>query len=179
MISNFDIERICRKLKLPIIGVFSKDKLPQKRDIGSYYINLQDSDEGDGTHWTIAVIYNDDERETETITTIRENATSRGETKNGERVYRVGALYFDPFGVDMPREVNNFLSPFKPIPYNNRQIQGLRQSECGWYCIACDYSLHHKQYDETYLKDFEKFIALWSDNPATNLKMLKSLFHPL
>lgn len=169
MISNFDIERICRELKLPIIGVFSKDKLPQKREIGSYYINLQDSADGDGTHWTIAIIYSDDERETETITT----------TKNGERVFRIGALYFDPFGVDMPREVNEFLSPFKPIPYNNRQIQGLRQTECGWYCIACDYSLHHKQHSDTYLEDFEKFIALWSDKPTNNLKMLKALFRPL
>lgn len=169
MISNFDIERICRKLDLPLIGVFSKDKLPSERKIGSYYVNLQDSNDGDGTHWVMFKIYSDDERDEENITT----------TKDGERVYRVGAIYFDPFGVDMPREVNHFLAPFKPIPYNSRQIQGIRQTECGWYCIACDYSLEHKQHSDTYLEDFQKFISFWSDKPSTNLKMLKTLFRPL
>jgi hypothetical protein len=168
MISNFDIERICRKLELPLVGVFSKDKLPAERKIGSYYVNLQDSADGDGTHWTMFKIYSDDERENENITTLGK-----------ERVHRVGALYFDPFGVDMPKEVSDFLSPFKPIPYNTRQIQGLRQTECGWYCLACDYSLEHKQHSDTYLDDYSKFLAYWSDKPATNLKMLKSLFRPL
>jgi hypothetical protein len=169
MLSNFDIERICRKLDLPIVGVYSKDKLPSDKKIGSYYVNLQDSNEGDGTHWTMFKIYSDDEREIENITT----------TKKGERVHRVGALYFDPFGVDMPKEVSDFLAAFKPIPYNTRQIQGIRQTECGWYCIACDYSLEEKQHSDTYLDDFDKFISFWSDKPTTNLKMLKSLFRPL
>jgi len=169
MLSNFDIERIAKKLELPIVGVFSKDKLPKERKIGSYYINLQDHDDGDGTHWIFAKIYSDDEREEETITT----------DKKGNRVYRVGALYFDPYGLDMPKEVADFLSPFKPIPYNNRQIQGLTQTECGWFCLSCDYSLEHKQHGDTYLEDYEKFLSMWSDKPATNLKLLKALFKPL
>jgi hypothetical protein len=169
MLSNLDIEKICHKLKLPIIGVFSKDELPKEKKIGSYYINLQNHNEGDGTHWVLAKIYCDDEREDETIAV----------DKKGKRVYRCGALYFDPFGLDMPKEVSEFLSPFKPIPYNNRQIQGLTQTECGWYCIACDFSLETKQNEETYLQDYEKFLSLWSDKPKTNLQYLKSLFKPL
>jgi hypothetical protein len=170
MLSNFDIEKICRKLDLPIIGVFSKDLLPKERKIGSYYVNLQNHDEGEGTHWVLAKIYSDDEREN-----IEHIATN----KKGKQVYRVGALYFDPFGLDMPKEVEEFLSPFKPIPYSNRQIQGLKQEECGWYCIGCDYSLEHKQDEDTYLDDYNKFITLWSDKPATNLRYLKALFKPL
>lgn len=170
MLSNFDIEKICRKLKLPIVGVFSKDQLPKEHKVGSYYINLQNSNEGNGTHWVLAKIYCDDERNNiETIAT----------DKKGKRKYRCGALFFDPFGLDMPKEVSEFLSPFKPIPYSNRQIQGLRQEECGWYCISCDYSLEYKQNDETYKEDFEKFISLWSDEPSKNLKILKALFKPL
>lgn len=170
MISNFDIERICKKLDLPLVGVFSKDTLPTERKIGSYYINLQNHNEGEGTHWVLAKIYCDDERkEQETIAV----------DKKGKRVYRCGAIYFDPFGVDMPKEVERFLEPFKPIPFNTRHIQNIRSEVCGWYCIACDYALEQKQNGETYLDDFEKFIALWSDEPTRNLKILKAFFKPL
>jgi len=169
MLSNFDIERICRKLDLPLICVCMKNELPKERKIGSYYVNLQNSDDGDGTHWTLVKIYSDDEREE--METIAVN--------NGKRVYRSGALYFDPFGVDMPKEVEEFLKPFKPIPYNNRHIQNIRSDSCGWYCLACDYALEHKQFTDTYLNDFEKFLSLWSDEPQKNLTILKSLFKPL
>jgi hypothetical protein len=165
MLSNFDIERICRKLDLPIVGVFSKDELQyQHKRIGSYYINMQNSNEGEGTHWVLAKIYDDD---------------SRDEENDKKEVHKVGALFFDPFGIDMPKEVEEFLSPFKPIPYNNRQIQSINTSQCGWYCISCDYALEHKSHSDTYLEDFEKYIALWSDEPSKNLKLLKSFFKPL
>jgi hypothetical protein len=170
MISNFDIEKICSKLDLPIVGVFNKDTLPPERAIGSYYINLQNHDDGDGTHWVFAKIYSDDQRKAEEII-----ATDR----EGTQVVRCDALYFDPFGVDMPQEVAEFLKPFKPIPFNNRQIQNIRSEVCGWYCLACDYCLEHKQHSKSYLEDYEKFLALWDDRPNKNLPILKSLFRPL
>jgi hypothetical protein len=89
------------------------------------------------------------------------------------------ALWFDPFGLDMPREIESYLEDYKPIPYSNRQIQGISQTECGWYCLACDYSLEHKQDADTYLEDFEKFLSLWSDKPSTNLRYLKAIFKPI
>jgi hypothetical protein len=170
MIRNFDIEKICGKLDLPLIGVFNKDLLPNERKVGSYYINLQNHNDGDGTHWVLAKIYSDDERDKEEII-----ATNR----RGERVIRCNALYFDPFGIDMPQEVERFLKPFKPIPFNNRQIQNIKSEVCGWYCLGCDYSLEHKQHSDTYLEDYEKFLALWDDNPNKNMGLLKSLFKPL
>lgn len=164
MLTNFDIERIANKLKLPIVGVFSKDTLPSKRSIGSYYINMENKNDGDGTHWVLAKIYDDDNRD---------------EDDNMKEVHKVGALYFDPFGLDMPKEIERFLSPFKPIPFNNRQIQSINTTQCGWYCLSCDYALEHKQNDETYLEDYEKYLALWSDRPEQNLRLLKSFFKPL
>jgi hypothetical protein len=155
MLSNFDIERIAKKTDLPIVGVFSKDRLPKKHQIGSYYINLQNFNDGDGTHWCLMKIYKDN---------------SKSKPK---------ALWFDPFGLDMPREIEEYLEDYKPIPYSNRQIQGISQTECGWYCLACDYSLEQKDDKETYLEHFEKFLSLWSDKPATNLKYLKALFKPI
>ena len=62
MLSNFAIERIASKLDLPIVGVFSKDELKDKpRILGSYYINMMDSDKTDGegnngSHWIFAKI---------------------------------------------------------------------------------------------------------------------------
>lgn len=169
MLSNFDIERICRKLKLPIVGVFSKDKLPEERTIGSYYINLQNHNDGNGTHWVMAKIYCDDEREIETVAV----------DSKGKRLHRCGALYFDPFGIGMPREVEEFLKPFKPIAYSTRHIQNVNTSQCGWFCILCDYTLEHKQDTESYLDDFEKFLNMWDDKQTKNLELLKSYFKPL
>ena len=65
MLTNFDIERICKKLDLPIIGVFSKNQLLNiKRQVGSYYINLMEDDKVDedgnnGSHWVMCKIYSD------------------------------------------------------------------------------------------------------------------------
>jgi len=164
MLSNFDIERIALKAELPIVGVFSKDKLPKRHQIGSYYINLQNFNDGDGTHWCLMKIYNDGDLDEHKI---------KGRTPHTK------ALWFDPFGLDMPREIEEYLEDYKPIPYSNRQIQGISQTECGWYCLACDLSLERKDDKETYLEHFEKFLSLWSDKPSTNLKYLKALFKPL
>ena len=164
MLSNFDLEELCQKLDLPLIGVFNKDQLPYEREVGSYYINMQDHDDGDGTHWTLAKIYCDDERD---------------DSQKTNKPKGCGALYFDPFGIDMPIEVADFLSPFKPIAWNNRQIQNVNSTACGYYCLYCDYVLEHKQYDTTYLGDYERFLTMWDEDPLKNLALLKKFMKPL
>jgi hypothetical protein len=169
MLTNFDIERIAKKLDLPIIGVFSKNELYNtKRKIGSYYINLMDNDKTDaegnnGSHWVFAKIYSDDDRD----------------EAEGDNHKVCNALYFDPFGFGMPKAVSSFLSPFKPIYCNNREIQNINSTQCGWYCLACDYALEHHQEGKTYLDDYVKFLNMWSDNPKKNLAILKEFFKPL
>lgn len=170
MLTNFDIKRICKKLELPIVGVYSKNELYNiPRKIGSYYINLMDDDKTDvegnnGSHWVLAKIYSDDDRE------------DAEETENHKVC---NALYFDSFGFGMPKAVSSFLKPFKPVYCNNREIQNIDSSQCGWYCIACDYSLEYYQDSDSYLGDYEKFLNLWSDNPRKNLAILKRFFKPL
>lgn len=51
MLTNIELEDICHSLHIPLVGVFSKDKLPRRAQPGGYIINLQDSGEGTGTHW--------------------------------------------------------------------------------------------------------------------------------
>jgi hypothetical protein len=52
-LSNVDLEEYARKYKLPLVGVFSKDQLPDKVQVGSYYVNMQNSDDGSGSHSTV------------------------------------------------------------------------------------------------------------------------------
>jgi hypothetical protein len=169
MLTNFDIERICKKLDLDIVGVYSKDELKdQKRQLGGYYINLANSDQ-EGTHWTFFYIYSDDDRWVDSDDELSSNSDYK----------KTNALYYDCFGIGMPKEVSEFLKPFKPIPCNNREIQNITTSECGWYCISLHYSLEHKKNGQTYLEDFEKYLEMWNDDPKKNLKILRAFFKPL
>jgi hypothetical protein len=165
MLSSYDIEVLCDKLELPLVGVYSKDKLPKEREVGSYYINLQNDADGDGTHWVLAKIYCDKERE--------ENKVRE------EKDLICNALYFDPFGISPPIEVVEFLKPFKPIAINTKQIQSINTSQCGWYCVLCDYTLEHQKYFPTYERDYKAFINSWSSNPIENLANLKNRFKKL
>lgn len=164
MITNFDIEELSNRLDLPLIGIVNKDRLETlPKTLGSYYINMQNYDDGDGTHWVYARLYCDDDRDSD----------------NEEEYRLVKCLYFDPFGLDMPKEVEEYFGEFKPIAYSKKQIQNVKSTQCGWYCVACDYELTHRPINETYLEDYEDFLDIWSDEPNENLRLLKSYFKPL
>ena len=54
-LSNFDIIKIIEDMKLSHVfgGVYSKDQLPTLQRNKFYIINLQDSEAGKGSHWTV------------------------------------------------------------------------------------------------------------------------------
>ena len=54
-LSNFDIIKIIEDMKLSHIfgGVYSKNEIPTLERNKFYIINLQDSDAGNGSHWTV------------------------------------------------------------------------------------------------------------------------------
>ena len=161
-LTNFDLHRLCKRMDLPIVGVFSKDELePIPHQIGTYYINMSDAHEA-GTHFVCFKIVCDEDRD-----------NYKGK-KNKEKVCE--AIYFDSFGIDMPIEVANYLKNFRPIAYSNRHIQNIHSDVCGWYCLLFDYALEHKQMDSSYVEDYERFLNNWSDNTITNTKLLKSIF---
>jgi hypothetical protein len=58
-LSIFDIIKIIDDMKLSHVfgGVYSKDQLPSLERNKFYSINLQDSDAGNGTHWTVFFYY--------------------------------------------------------------------------------------------------------------------------
>ena len=61
-LTNFDLHRLCKRMDLPIVGVFSKDELePIPQQIGTYYINMNDAQEA-GTHFVSFKIVCDQDR---------------------------------------------------------------------------------------------------------------------
>jgi hypothetical protein len=140
--SNIDLEDMAGRLKLNLVGVYSKDELPDKIQVGSYIINLQDSTEGNGTHWTLIMVFD-----------------------------RKNALYFDAFGQIFPKEVGVFLKNYKPIPYSNRIIQDVDSNRCGLYCIACMHYMSRIRRKEM-LEQYDDFLNLFRGNPKQNDKIL-------
>lgn len=59
MLTNYDLQERCQLLAIPLNGVFSKDQLPPTLQPGGYIINLQDHDEGFGTHWVALAVKSD------------------------------------------------------------------------------------------------------------------------
>jgi len=140
--SNIDLEDMADRLKLNLVGVYSKDELPDKIQVGSYIINLQNSTEGNGTHWTLIMVFD-----------------------------RKNALYFDAFGQIFPKEVGVFLKNYKPIPYSNRIIQDVDSNRCGLYCIACMHYMSRIRRKEM-LEQYDDFLNLFRGNPKQNDKIL-------
>tara|TARA_R110002167_G_scaffold172178_4_gene370454 strand:+ start:2278 stop:2724 length:447 start_codon:yes stop_codon:yes gene_type:complete len=145
MISNFDLEKIADDMHLDLIGVFSKDNLPKERIVGSYIINLQDQDDGGGTHWTAFKIF-----------PMKQ------------------ACYFDSFGFDAPVEVGRFLEPFKPIATNNRQIQAVKSDLCGYFCLAFIDFMNDKRGAEIYDK-YDDFLNSFTNNLKSNDKIVMEM----
>ena len=85
-LSNFDIINLIKDYKLDYCfgGIYSKDLLPQDLKRTKFYIvNMQDHDEGNGTHWVV-FYYNNP----------------------------LTSIYFDSFGFVAPTDVENRINPY-------------------------------------------------------------------
>jgi hypothetical protein len=83
-LSNFEIIDLIKhhKLKYYFGGVYSKDQLPELKPTKFYIINLQDSNDGGGTHWT-AFYYS-----------------------------KLQSIFFDSYGFPAPIEVENKIGKY-------------------------------------------------------------------
>ena len=85
-LSNLEIIDIIKNMNLEkhFGGVYSKDQLPNELIKDKFYIvNLQDHDEGNGSHW-VAFYYN----------------------------YPSTSIYFDSYGFIAPRDVQKRITPY-------------------------------------------------------------------
>lgn len=147
-LTNYDLINKAKDLHINLIGVFSKDELPYKRYDGGYIINLQDNLDAygnfnEGSHWTCFYI-------------------------QGKQ-----ACYFDSFGFIMPRQVQEFLKPYKPIIYNLKQIQNIRSSVCGYYCLLFLKWFQAQKDIKSFSKRLDIFCNLFSDDTEKNKSILE------
>lgn len=157
ILSNFDIGNVLERNGIPLVYIGFKDKLIGTHlQVGSYVLNMADSDDGTGgTHWICFLV----------------------ERING--IHHV--VYFDPFGLDPPEIVKKYVSKIDDdIVYNNEQLQNENSSICGWYVIYFIYYMNKmKQQEQDIYKRFRLFLRLFSTRPEDNRTLLKEYLKPL
>ena len=157
-LSNFDLEKLANELKINLVCVLSKNELihaPIRS--GGYIINLQSSDQGDGTHWVTIILYN-----------VTNNKS------------KLRAIYLDNYGVLPPIEIEDFChkATQSKIAYNTRQIQKINTSECGWYTLSLLYCLQYHRTSNDMIEDLHKWLSMFSSDLTLDLPILKKTFEP-
>ena len=137
-LSNYELLQAVKDLKIRNFrGVFLRDELPNKPRMNECgIINLADSNDLEGTHWTCYF-------------------------KKEWKVY-----YFDSYGIQPPIEIVKYLGSNRafcdgikdPLIQNTFQIQDFNQVVCGHLCL---YVLFHLNKG----KDFNEIIFSLISNP--------------
>ena len=113
LLTNIDLKYYCDLLKLPLNNILNKDLFKTiKSKIGCYIINMQDSDDGNGSHWTGLIINKDI------------------------------AIFYDSFGLAIPPDIIHFVRRFNKnmkIIYSIDGIQNIKSILCGWYVLEFFY----------------------------------------
>lgn len=151
LLSNFDILNYSKSLHIPLHEVLSKDLFRKvKPKEGAYVVNLEDSDDGPGSHWTAFVIFNH------------------------------VAVYYDSYGMPIPDDIHKFIRKYDKkmkIIFSTDQIQTLESVLCGWYVVFFLYFMtimHPKTPNKKLL--LNKHNAIFSlENRQLNDKILQEL----
>ena len=104
MLTDSQLEDLCKRMHVPLAGVFFKDELPKKLAYNqSYIINLEnghddEGNENEGTHWTCMQV----------------NKYPSG---------LIEPFFFDPFGAPPSEAVKKFVQDNcgKYLPYNKKR----------------------------------------------------------
>lgn len=116
LLSNIDLEYLYSKFHIPLNNVLNKDIFKTIKPLrGNYIINIQDSNDGNGSHWVGLILH----------------------TKY--------AIYYDSFGFSMPNDILNFIYRYKTnisIIYSTDHIQHKYSILCGWYIFYFHYFFH-------------------------------------
>jgi hypothetical protein len=147
MLTDTQLEVLCRKMSIPLAGIFFKNELPRKIETNKgYIINIEDShdDEGNensGTHWTCLFVR---------------------KYENGV----VEPIYFDSYGAPPPEYVKQVVKQSfnKYLPYTTKDIQSLMSQICGWFVCSFLYGITSKQMacGDLY-RDVEQYIEMFDD----------------
>ena len=115
-LTDTEIWDLAEKMDVPLVFCGFKDELNKKKlqYNKSYIINMEnefdeDGQRNSGSHYTCFQV----------------NKYPNGKTEK---------VYFDSFGMPPPQIVEDFCGG--KVPYQNKDIQSLMNSACGWYCLA-------------------------------------------
>jgi hypothetical protein len=125
--TNHQLQDYCDKLGIKLVGIFYKNELPSRYRLGFHIINIDDSNNEGGTHWT--ALYT---------------------TKNY-------AYYFDSYGMPCPEEILVYTSNTKHLYYNNKILQHLNSNACGYYVIMWMYFLNNMKNKKQAMQYFNDF----------------------
>lgn len=143
-LTDYEIIEICKEMNIPLNGIYFKDSLKNLKN-GFYIINLMSKDDSrNGTHWT-AFYYNESEK--------------------------YPTLYYDSFGFVPPKETEKII---KPYIYNDKDIQNINSSSCGYYCIAFIKFLHRLR---NKIKAYQTFINMFDEDTRKNESILYSILY--
>ena len=136
--TNEQLIRLAKRFGIPLNAVISKNHLydmtPMK---GGYIVNMEDSDEGSGSHW-VAIWF-------DSLNKI--------------------PLYFDSFGIDPPIAIIDFMKKVNDkCIFSSKEIQNINSGFCGQYCL---FFLHQMSKNNGKVeKKYKNFIDLFDDKNA-------------
>ena len=150
-LSDIDIKQLADKMAIPLVFCDFKDNLEgEKLQYNKYYIiNLEnefdpDGQKNEGSHYC---------------------SFQCNKYPNGA----VEKIYFDPFGQPPPQIVQKFCGG--GIPHNDKDIQSLMNSACGWYCLAFGHYINsYQNRTKDLYTDANLFIDLFDDLEKTTDK---------
>ena len=152
MLTNIDLEELCKHYKIPLRFCGMKDELPSKKGSsdGNYIINLQSSFQGEGTHWTALNVSGN------------------------------SAAFFDSYGAPPSIEIEQFCKRNKKtLAFNNWIVQDLKSENCGSFCLAFLLFLNRSSCGCSNTKKMNEFVNGFNDNTKKNDSILASFFHEL
>ena len=147
-LTDTQITDLCKRMRIPLGGVYFKDELPSKLDFDkSYFINMEDSVDvegnvNDGSHWCFAQLrkYPNDKLE---------------------------SIYFDPYGQPPAENVKKILKDstgHNGVPFTEKDVQSLMNNACGFYCLAMAHYINASGYRSNNLyTDVDDFMDMFDD----------------
>jgi hypothetical protein len=162
MLTDTDIKEIAVKMNVPLTFCGFKDRLKKKplEYNKSYIVNMEDSLDKEGkpnpgSHYVCFQV---------------------NKYPNGQK----SSIYFDSFGVVQPETITEYVGGI--MPHNDKDIQSLMNSACGWYCLAfLHYINSYQNRTGDLYTDARHFINLFDDlekehNHLKNEFILKHFF---
>lgn len=155
MTSNFQLLEYAQKKHLGKVSILCKDELTKVkiRPNLNFIINMADSDEGNGTHWTALYIS-----------------------------HNLQPFYFDSYGAPPAKEIIKYLKQLKrKIAYSQFAIQDLKSDRCGIFSLAfLLYMNKRHKISESHLNTFEKYLKQFNlEEQERNDAILHDLYKSL